>query len=267
LARQGAGVFDGDVGPSKQLNPDIVYTTPPGRGRGLFNLIGDMTGKRVLDIGCGHAPYRERLEKMGAKWTGLDLAGPGCSIIGDGDHLPFRDGSFDAVLCAAVLEHMPEPDSIMREINRVLTPNGRLFGYVSFLEPFHGMSYFHMSHMGLEHLFFKHGFRPVTIFPSRIGTAYQIECLLFPKPVPVLQPVVGAALQGWFRMMLWANRTARALYHRLRPNAPSDDPSDPVDAQGYQRLLELRFAVGFNFVAIRDDAFDSRHEGYRKLVT
>ena len=212
------------------------------------------------------SPYRERLEKMGAKWTGLDLTGPGCSVIGDGDHLPFNDGSFDAVLCAAVLEHMPEPDSIMDEINRVLTHHGKLFGYVSFLEPFHGMSYFHMSHMGLEHLFFKHGFRPVTIFPSRIGTAYQIECLLFPKYVPVLQPVVGAMLQGWFHMMFWTNRTARAFYHRLRPNALSNNSSSSVDAQGYQQLLALRFAVGFNFVATRDDVSDSKRAGYRKLV-
>ena len=266
MARQGAGVFDGDVGPGEQLNPNVVYTAPRGRGRGVFDVVGDLAGKRVLDIGCGHAPYRERLEKMGALWTGMDLTGPGCSVIGDGDDLPFRDGSFDAVLCAAVLEHMPEPDTTMAEMRRVLAPGGQLFGYVSFLEPFHGMSYFHMSHLGVEHLFHKHGFRPVTIFPSRNGTAYQIECLLFPKYVPVLQPVVGALLEGLIRSVIWANSVARSFYHRLGGNPSPARPSRTSSARENRRLLALRFAVGFNFVAIRDEIGGDAPAGYRKLV-
>jgi SAM-dependent methyltransferase len=266
VAKQSAGVFDGDVGPGEQLNPEINYSAPAGRGRGVFDLVGDLAGKRVLDIGCGHAPYRGRVEKMGATWTGLDLTGPGCSVIGDGDHLPFRDGSFDAVLCAAVLEHMPEPDSIMTEIRRVLAHGGTLFGYAAFLEPCHGMSYFHMSHMGLEHLFLKHGFRPVSIFPARIGTAYQIECLLFPKYIPVLQPAVGALLQGSFRAIYWANRMARAFYLCFRRSPSSTDNSNSIDASGYQQLLALRFAVGFNFVAVRGDISNQRTAGYRKFV-
>jgi ubiquinone/menaquinone biosynthesis C-methylase UbiE len=257
------GVLDEDVGPGDQLKPDIDYDRPAGGGGELFDLVGDLSGKRILDVGCGLAPYRASLEQRGAVWVGLDLKGPGCSVIGDGDHLPFADGSIDGVLCAAVLEHLPEPDRLMAEIRRVLTSTGRFFGYVAFLEPFHGMSYFHMSHMGLEVLLVKHGFRPLRIFPSRIGTAYQIECLLFPKHVPVLQPVVGTLVQWSFEALFWLNRLVRRLVSGLqrRPAA-----SERADQDQYRRLLALRFAVGFNFVAERSDALAPTSAGYNKLV-
>ncbi|UCG51356.1 MAG: class I SAM-dependent methyltransferase, partial [Candidatus Latescibacterota bacterium] len=235
----------------------------PGRGEALFDLVGDLSGKRALDVGCGLAPYREKLEQKGAKWTGLDLAGPACSVIGDGDHLPFCDGAFDVVLCASVLEHMPEPDKTILEIRRVLADRGKVFGYVSFLEPLHGLSYFHMSHLGLEHLLLKHGFRPVRIFPSLNGTAFQIECLLFPKYVPILQPIVRTMLQWSFEGLCWLNRMARKIVHHLqrRPSA-----SDAEDRKNYRRLLSLRFAVGFNFVAERREVTDNAPLGYSKLV-
>ncbi|UCH85311.1 MAG: class I SAM-dependent methyltransferase [Candidatus Latescibacterota bacterium] len=264
MVRRGTGALDDAVGPGDLLNPDVTYDRPPGGGDAIFDLVGDLAGKRVLDIGCGHAPYRDRLEKKGAVWTGLDLTGPACSVIGDGDQLPFRDEAFDAVFCAAVLEHIPEPDSIMSEMKRVLNNKGRIFGYVSFLEPMHGMSYFHMSHLGIERLFFKHGFRPLTIFPARIGTAYQIECLLFPKSLPVLQPVVSALLQWSFAAAYWLNGAARSLYRSLSRRSPRADPAD--SGRDYRRLLALRFAVGFNFVAVRDDTARASRAGYRKLV-
>lgn len=263
LTKHSTGALDGDVGPGEQMRRDVDYTPPPGGGEGLFDLVGDLTGQRVLDLGCGLATYRERLEQKGAEWVGLDLAGPGCNVIGDGDRLPFVDGVFDAVFCAAVLEHMPEPDVSMTEIRRVLVDDGRFFGYVSFLEPFHGMSYYHMSHMGLEHLLLKHGFHPSNIYPSRIGTAYQIECLLFPKHVPILQPAIGGLIQWSFRVLFWLNRLTRQFVHRLQGRTAA---SDAEDRDQYRRLLALRFAVGFNFFARRSDAIETTRAGYSKLV-
>ena len=263
MGRMSTGVLDGDVGAGDQLRPDIDYSRPARGGEELFDLVGDLAGKRVLDIGCGLAPYRSELEKRGAVWVGLDLKGPGCSVIGDGDDLPFADGSFDGVLCAAVLEHLPEPDRLMSEVRRVLTSAGRLFGYVAFLEPLHGMSYFHMSHMGLEALLVRHGFRPLRVFPARIGTAYQIECLLFPKRVPLLQPLVGTLLQWSFAALLWMNGIARRVVSGLKRRS---DAPERADDEQYRQLLALRFAVGFNFVAERSETAAGAPAGYSKLV-
>ncbi|MEE9271551.1 MAG: class I SAM-dependent methyltransferase [Candidatus Krumholzibacteria bacterium] len=257
------GALDGKVRLDDQLRPDIDYDRPRGGGDALFDLVGDLAGARILDLGCGLAPFRSRLEDKGARWVGLELDGPACSVIGDGDRLPFSDDAFDGVLCSAVLEHLPEPDRTMAEIRRVLRHGGKLFGYSSFLEPFHGMSYYHMSHMGLEYLLMKHGFRPTHIFPSHNGTAYQLECMLFPKHVPVMQPLFRKLAQWSFANVLAANRLARRIAHGVLGKAGSRDPENH---RQYGRLLSLRFAVGFNFIAERGTLPDNLPSGYSALI-
>ncbi|MFQ5510850.1 MAG: class I SAM-dependent methyltransferase [Candidatus Krumholzibacteriia bacterium] len=252
------GALDSRVRLGDQLRPDIDYRRPAGGGEALFDMVGDLAGERILDLGCGLGPYRRRLEERGARWVGLELAGPSCSVIGDGNRLPFRDGSFDGVLCSAVLEHVPEPDRVMEEMRRVLRHGGKLFGYVSFLEPFHGLSYYHMSHMGLEYLLMKHGFRPTHIFPPHNGTAYQLECMLFPRSVPVIQPLFRRLAQWSYAALLTANRATRALVRYTLGKGREQGE--------YGRLLALRFAVGFNFIAERGAMPDSVPSGYRTLI-
>jgi ubiquinone/menaquinone biosynthesis C-methylase UbiE len=247
MVKRSTGALDDDVRIDDQLNPDIDFSRPRRGGDELLDLVGGLNGKRILDIGCGLGPWKAEIEKRGADWIGIDFKGPACSVIADGCHLPFRDGSFDGVLCAAVLEHVPDLDLFMAEIRRTLADNGVLFGYAAFLEPFHGMSYYHMTHLGLEHLLVKHGFRPTRIFAARNGTAYQIESMLFPRYVPVIQPVVRAVTQWSMSVTMWFNRALRAVFKTIRP---SPDGAG-TDADRYRRLLSLRFAVGFNFVATR----------------
>ncbi len=250
MGKTSTGALDQDVRITDQLNPDIDFTRPPGGGKELFDIVGSLSGKRILDVGCGLGPYRQEIEKRGGKWIGVDLKGPGCSVIADGLHLPFPDGSFDGVLCAAVLEHVPDLDIFMMEIKRVLAAHGVLFGYAAFLEPFHGMSYYHMTHLGLEHLLIKHGFRPNRIFAARNGTAYQIESMFFPRYIPVVQPAFRAVAQWSMAITMWLNRTVRSMVRALR----GGQRDDGTDAIRYKQLLSLRFAVGFNFVARRSDS-------------
>ena len=51
--------------------------------------------------------------------------------------MPFRSRSFDAVLATAVLEHVPRPQVVVREIRRVLRPRGIVYIEIPFLEGFH----------------------------------------------------------------------------------------------------------------------------------
>lgn len=57
------------------------------------------------------------------------------------ESLPFRDAVFDAVICSEMLEHVLDPVTVLKEISRVLKPNGVLLASVPFLNRIHGDPY------------------------------------------------------------------------------------------------------------------------------
>jgi len=256
--KMSTGALDDAVTLDDQMAADIDYRRPPRGGADMFGMIGDFAGKTILDVGCGLGPYRRDVERIGATWVGLELGGDACTVVGDGDRLPFVDATFDGVLCSAVLEHMPHPDKTVAEIARVIKPGGKFFGYVSFLEPFHGISYHHLSHKGVEQLLRDSGFKPLNIFPSENGTAFQIESMLFPKYVPVLQPMFRWLSQSACNVTLYMNYLSRRALHVVQGRRDAD-PNRYLD------FVRLRFAVGFNFVAERNDGAGAPSTGYATL--
>ncbi len=76
-------------------------------------------------------------------------------ILGVGEELPFKDGTFDAVISIAVLEHVRDPFKCANEIARVLKPGGDLYCCVPFLQPLHGYPhhYFNATSQGIRALF------------------------------------------------------------------------------------------------------------------
>lgn len=110
----------------------------PGRLKWMDKQI-DWSGKRVLDLGCAGGFMAEALDERGAIVTAIDPAKEaiaaarahakqiGRSInyeIGVGEELPYKDQSFDAVVCVDVLEHVADLQKVIGEIARVLQPNG-----------------------------------------------------------------------------------------------------------------------------------------------
>jgi SAM-dependent methyltransferase len=91
-------------------------------------------GARVLDVGAGDAPYRELFAPR--PYVSLDhadtLHGAAVDIVGRADDIPVAEGSFDAVLCTQVLEHVPDPLATVCELRRVLAARGRLIATVPF---------------------------------------------------------------------------------------------------------------------------------------
>ncbi len=99
----------------------------------------DWRGKRVLDLGCAGGFMSEAIARKGADVSGIDPAAEaiaaaqthaeqeGLSIrydVGVGEALPYPDGSFDAVVCVDVLEHVADLQAVLDEVARVLTPGG-----------------------------------------------------------------------------------------------------------------------------------------------
>jgi uncharacterized protein YbaR (Trm112 family) len=63
--------------------------------------------------------------------------GPLTKLICDGHDLPFKDGSFDAVVAQAVFEHVADPVRVVSEVRRVLKSGGYIYADTPFLQPAH----------------------------------------------------------------------------------------------------------------------------------
>ena len=92
---------------------------------------------RVLDLGCGAGFLSNDLGNDGYRVTGLDASESSLHIASQYDkaklvnyvhadayHLPFADGTFEVVTCMDFLEHMEDPEAVVREAARVLAPKG-----------------------------------------------------------------------------------------------------------------------------------------------
>jgi SAM-dependent methyltransferase len=106
--------------------------------RDLERRYGPLSGRVLIDLGCGAGAYTEALRARGAEVLPIDndpealvAAGgpPEGALLADAAALPLPDGYADGVVCSNLLEHTPDPEAVLREIARVLRPGG--FAYVS----------------------------------------------------------------------------------------------------------------------------------------
>lgn len=125
---------DGESRPLHDLNPvRMAYVAAR----------TSLRGARVLDVGCGGGLLSEALAAAGAEVTAIDLA-PGVLDVArlhlyeTGVTVDYREisvealaveqpGRFDAITCMEMLEHVPDPGSVIDACARLLRPGGRWF--------------------------------------------------------------------------------------------------------------------------------------------
>ncbi len=94
-----------------------------------------LKGKRFLDVGCGLGYFSQRAANLGAKVIGVDIGKKliekakqrvpkGKFFIASASDLPFKNESFDIVLCTEVIEHVDNQRKVLSEIFRVLKKGG-----------------------------------------------------------------------------------------------------------------------------------------------
>lgn len=110
---------------------------PEPRFQEVLAILGKLRGERFLDIGCGDGVFTVLLrEALGAKEAvGIEIAPEAVAAIEkrgikayqldiDEESLPFDDAYFDVVYCGEIIEHLFNPDHLLREVHRILKPEG-----------------------------------------------------------------------------------------------------------------------------------------------
>ncbi|MGV9310287.1 class I SAM-dependent methyltransferase [Nonomuraea sp. NPDC003727] len=193
------------------ISPYNAYTDRPA----TLELVGDVAGSKVLDVGCGAGHYAAELLARGAQVVGVDgsgtLLGHARARVGEQAELLLQDleepldfaddASFDGAVCALVLHHVARRAQLLRELRRVLRPGGWLV--VSTTHPaadwrHFGGSYYAddwvelpLQDSGLSIRFQR---MPVETFLGELLAAgFVLERLVEPRPVPGLREVDEAA--------------------------------------------------------------------------
>jgi ubiquinone/menaquinone biosynthesis C-methylase UbiE len=126
-------------------------------------------GSRLLDAGAGEKPYRKYCDHLdyvsqdfaqyepdplrgGLQMTSWDHGE--LDIVSDIVAIPEPDGSFDAILCSEVLEHVPDAVKVIGELARLLRSGGRLI----LTAPFNSLTHFAPYHFstGFSRYFYEH---------------------------------------------------------------------------------------------------------------
>ena len=126
--------------PNSEFKP--LHDINPLRLDWIDGAIG-LPGKRVLDVGCGGGLLSEGMAVRGAEVTGIDLSEKPLGVarlhlLESGQKVDYRKisaeqmaeempGAFDAVTCLEMLEHVPDPASIVESCGRLVKPGGQVF--------------------------------------------------------------------------------------------------------------------------------------------
>ncbi|WMD23544.1 bifunctional 2-polyprenyl-6-hydroxyphenol methylase/3-demethylubiquinol 3-O-methyltransferase UbiG [Achromobacter seleniivolatilans] len=127
--------------PESEFKP--LHAINPLRLEWIQECAGSLAGKKVLDVGCGGGILSEAMARGGADVTGIDLADKSLKVarlhgLESGVKVEYRKvpvedlaaeqpGQYDVVTCMEMLEHVPDPASIVRACSTLVKPGGWVF--------------------------------------------------------------------------------------------------------------------------------------------
>jgi SAM-dependent methyltransferase len=183
---------------------------------------------RLLDLGCGMVPlyasYRDYVtENICVDWKNTLHQNPyldrEVDITGD---LPFAADTFNTIILSDVLEHIPTPEYLWREMERVLAPNGKLIMNVPFLYWLHEQphDYYRYTEFALRRFVEGVAMRVIELTP--MGGASEVLADIFAKSA-VRLPRVGSALAAaaqWGASSLLKTKLGKKISHNTSGSFP-----------------------------------------------
>ena len=126
---------DGEFRPLHQINPLRLE---------WINQLSPVSGQKVLDVGCGGGILADSMARRGAQVTGIDLSTKALKVAqlhaleAQTPNLHYREisaeaialeqpASFDVVTCMEMLEHVPDPSSVVRACSELVKPGGWVY--------------------------------------------------------------------------------------------------------------------------------------------
>ena len=127
--------------PTSEFRP--LHEINPLRLAHIERLAGGLSGRRIVDVGCGGGILAEAMAAKGATVTGIDLAEKPLKVamlhrMEIGSNVDYRlvsaedlaaesPGAFDMVTCMEMLEHVPDPPAIVNACAKLVKPGGPVF--------------------------------------------------------------------------------------------------------------------------------------------
>lgn len=127
--------------PESEFKP--LHAINPLRLGWVQDIAGSLNGKKIVDVGCGGGILAESMAVAGAQVTGIDLADKSLTVarlhslesgvkvdyqsISAEDFAAQHTGQFDVVTCMEMLEHVPDPASIVQACSQMVKPGGWVF--------------------------------------------------------------------------------------------------------------------------------------------
>jgi 2-polyprenyl-6-hydroxyphenyl methylase/3-demethylubiquinone-9 3-methyltransferase len=127
--------LDGDFKPLHQINPLRLQF--------IIQHMQDLWGKKIIDVGCGGGILTESMAKIGAQVSGIDMGTEPLNVaklhaLETGLTIDYQKitaeekalqapQTFDAVTCMEMLEHVPDPASVVHACSQLVKPGGLVF--------------------------------------------------------------------------------------------------------------------------------------------
>ena len=196
-------------------------------------------GALVLDAGAGDAPYRHLLthtQYESADFEQVDKPYAKSTYVCDLSRIPVDAGRFDHVMFNQVLEHLPEPKTVLRELHRVLKPGGTIICTAPLFYEEHEVPYdfYRYTQFGHQHLFAESGFRIDRIewMEGYLGTvAYQLDTAA--RYLPARPSAIAPGLRGY--LLAPVMMAVKLMFSVMAIVFYQLDIAAPVKTRGYPK--------------------------------